>query len=270
MSIEAPGSGTVPLDFWSGSIRNRPFREQVDAAAAGGFSRMAVSPENYADTVASGMVAKDMRRYAADRGVAFGFLDSLWSWAPVSGRLDDQVDEGLRRRWATTVDTSLDICDILEVGSIVVCAGYDADTVEQSRLADCFAQLCAKAWTRDLRVEIEPMPFFGCWDVTDAWRLISDAELPRNAGIILDAWHFYRAGSTPEMLASIPGEFLQTLQLVDAGAKPASVSLIDDCMRYRLFPGEGELPLTEFVQAVLAKGHVRSIGRRSSPIVRRR
>jgi len=250
----------VSYEFWPATIRSRPLQEHVAAAVAGGFTSLAISPSTYYDALDTGMSAQDVRNYAADRGVPLRHLDSLTTWAPASGSFDDEMDDDLRLRWRMSVDSALEICDALGLQAILACAAYDQGTVPASLLADGFGELCARASGQGVRIDLEPMPFFGCVDLADAWSIVSDAGEPENAGILLDTWHFYKAKPDLELLASLPGRLFRTVQLDDAPLGLVGENLLEDTLNHRNFPGHGELPVTEFIRAVFAKGHVDCVG----------
>ena len=72
-----------------------------------------------------------------------------------------------------------------------------------------------------------------------------------NAGLCLDALHFYRSDSSLEELATLdPGE-LVLIQFCDAAREaPSADQLRQEARGGRLYPGEGALPLREFVSAL--------------------
>ena len=250
----------MSYEFWPATIRSRSLQEHVEAAVAGRFTSLAISPSTYYDALDAGMSAKDVKSYAADRGVPFRHLDSLTTWAPASGSFDDEMDEDLRLRWAMSVDSALELCDALGLQAILACAAYDQGTVAPNRLAEGFADLCSRAAAQGIRIDLEPMPFFGCVDLADAWSIVSDAGEPENAGILLDTWHFYKAKPDLALLATLPGRLFRTVQLDDAPLRLVGENLLEDTLNHRNFPGQGELPVTEFIQAVFAKGYVDCVG----------
>lgn len=88
--------------------------------------------------------------------------------------------------------------------------------------------------------------------IDDGMRIV-DAVGPEHAVIMLDSYHFYRAGSTFEMLRGLRPEHLGIVQFDDA--LPAiSDDYATETMTRRAWPGEGEFDLTAFADAVLATG----------------
>lgn len=76
---------------------------------------------------------------------------------------------------------------------------------------------------------------------------LADAE---NGGVAIDSYHLFAGPSTLEDLQSFPASKIQVVHLADAPADLSDPSIELN----RLAPGEGELPLREFVQILAGKG----------------
>lgn len=249
-----------PLDlvFWPAPVRQHPFEAHVRAAAAGGFTSLAIAPTTYTQARASGLSSAGMKRMAGDHGVALRHLDTLTTWAPNQldpGDFDDEMNE----RWNTPLDRGLDICAELGLVQILATAAYRKDAVPLQQLIEGFGSLCERAAKLGVWVDLEPMPFFGCPTVAAAWAVV-DGAAQANSGILMDSWHFFKAGQTLDDIAGIPGHRLRTMQISDAPLRQVEAKLIDDTIKHRRWPGKGELPVTEFIRAVHAKGGLRAVG----------
>jgi sugar phosphate isomerase/epimerase len=91
-----------------------------------------------------------------------------------------------------------------------------------------------------------------------AWDVVRTADRP-NGGILFDTWHFCRGAVDLELLATIPGERIFSVQLSD-GAADLEESLIKDTLRHRLLPGDGVFDLTSVVRTLRAIGALRMTG----------
>lgn len=248
-----------PLDFvfWGAPIRHRPYEEHVRAAAAGGFTSLAIAAPTYAEARTRGLRPADLTALAADHGVALRHFDTLSSWAPTQQL---PTDEDLRARALITLDQGLAICAELGLTQLLATPAYQrAGPVAQ--LVDGFGQLCERAGQLGIWVNLEPMPFTGCPDVAAAWAIVGGAA-PPNGGIMLDSWHFYRAaGQTLAVLADIPGRYLRAVQLSDVPlALAPTLTMMAENLTARRWPGQGELPLRDFLRAIYAKGYLTTIG----------
>ena len=248
----------LDLVFWPAPVRRHPFEAHVRAAAAGGFTALAIAATTYAEARARGLSAARIQAMAADAGVPLRHLDTLTSWAPF--QLDPgDFDQEMNERWTTPVERGLDICAELGLQQILATAAYRPGAVPSQQLTDGFGDLCVRAARLGIWVDLEPMPFFGCPTVAAAWEIVGGAAQP-NSGILVDSWHFFKAGQSVEALAGIPGHCLRTMQISDAPARQISATLIEDTIKHRCWPGQGELPVTDLIRAVAAKRRLRAIG----------
>jgi sugar phosphate isomerase/epimerase len=249
---------SMEYTFWPAPVRLHPFEDHVKAAAAGGFTALAIAPTTYFDAVRRGLTGKDMKAMAEDRGVPLRNLDTLTTWAPFE--LADEFDEEMNARWSTSLDRALDACAELGLTQILATAAYRKNGVPLQQLVDGFGGLCDRAGAYGIWIDLEPMPFFGCDTVTAAWDIVRNSD-SANSGILMDTWHFYKAGcQTLDVIDDIPGWRFRTMQINDAPLAQISASLFEDTIKHRRFPGQGELPVTDFIRAVYAKGGLTSIG----------
>ena len=126
-------------------------------------------------------------------------------------------------------------------------SGDDADF---GRLAERFASLCDCAAEVGMGVDLEFMRFRVVGTLPQALDIVARAGRP-NGRLLIDLLHLFRSGGTAEMLREVPANALGSVQLCDAPRKdPTSAGIADEARQGRLFPGEGELPLTAFMNAL--------------------
>jgi sugar phosphate isomerase/epimerase len=248
---------TIDYVFWPAPVRRYSFREHLTAAEAGGFNSLAVAPEAYRQAISSGLSAKDMVAMASDKGVALRHLDTLTDWAPV--RVPSEIDAGLRSRFDVSADECFAICEALVLETILAVAGYDEGAIPLEVLVEGFGRLCDRAAQNGLWVDLEFMPFWGLPDLATAWAIVAAAQR-KNAGIMVDTWHFSKGNPDFALLKSLPGECLVSVQVADALQAQQGATLFEDTVRFRKFPGEGELPIAEILAILHKKGHLRRIG----------
>jgi sugar phosphate isomerase/epimerase len=250
-------SNTIDYVFWPAAVRMHSFRAHVVAAAAGGFTSLAIAPNTVRDARTSGLSFRDIRRIAEDAGTPLSTLDSLTDWAPI--RTPSNIDHELRDRYQFTVDEALEMCEELGLGSILAVGGYDKDAVPLNALIDGFGRACDRAAAIGVRIDLEFMPFWGLPDLAAAWAIVGGAGRA-NSGITVDTWHFSKGNPDFNLLKSLPGNTFVTVQVSDGQLQQISGSLHEDTVRFRNFPGEGNLPVVDILKVLWAKGHLRSIG----------
>ena len=124
--------------------------------------------------------------------------------------------------------------------------------------ADRYRALCRRAADHDLTVALEFLPWSDVDTLEKAWRIV-EASGAANAAIALDTWHFFRGGSTIDMLALVPAERIAVIQLSDGLLDPVEDEL-DATFRLRMLPGAGEFDLASLFRALGEKGVDAPIG----------
>lgn len=184
------------------------------------------------------------------------------------------ADAGLRRQTHQRLsDTGVKVLDVeilrlkadtqvadfralLEVGaefgaSELLVAGNDAN---EQRLAENFAALCDLAKPFGIYPHLEFMPWTDARDLAQALRIVECAGRS-NAGVLVDAFHFDRSGSSLAQLASAvaqqPHRF-RYAQLCDvAGPRPDDMDeILRQARNERRFPGDGDCDLHGLLSAL--------------------
>jgi len=128
----------------------------------------------------------------------------------------------------------------------VLTVGHDPDW---HRLCENFAALCEAAYARGLRVMLEFIPYAACASLREAHRLLC-AAAPASAGLLVDALHLSRSNANPIDIKGYNPELFSYLHLCDATTTPpAGADLRNEARGGRLYPGEGELWLKDFLAA---------------------
>lgn len=121
---------------------------------------------------------------------------------------------------------------------------------EEGRLIENFGRLCDLALGYGLSANVEPMPWQPVDTVAKAKRMV-DASARSNAGVLVDAIHFFRAKND---LTDLQRARMNYLQFCDAPADtPADMKeILRQARSDRLLPGEGGLDLHGLLRALPA------------------
>jgi sugar phosphate isomerase/epimerase len=132
----------------------------------------------------------------------------------------------------------------------ILVAGDDPD---ESRMTASFAVLCEAAARHGLTADLEFMPWTHVPDVQAAGRIVRASAQP-NAGVLVDALHFARCGSTLADVRALDPRWVHYAQICD-GPIPGPATpdgLIHAARCERLLPGEGDLDLRGLFAAMPA------------------
>jgi 4-hydroxyphenylpyruvate dioxygenase len=138
--------------------------------------------------------------------------------------------------------------------SLLVCSNVSPDSLGGiDRSAADFHELGEHAAKRGLRVGFEAL----AWgrhinDYRDAWEVVRRANHPA-IGLVLDSFHTYARKTDLKPLHAIPGDRIFLVQLADAPW--LDMDVLNWSRHFRCFPGQGDLPLLDFMAAIQATGY---------------
>lgn len=114
---------------------------------------------------------------------------------------------------------------------------------------DGFGRFAEMADERGLSVTVEFMPGMVIGNLAAADALVS-AVGRSNAGLLLDAMHLFRSGATIAELAAIDPAHIRYAQLCDVPQTPVIADYANEARFERMAPGDGELPLVDFIKTL--------------------
>lgn len=175
------------------------------------------------------------------------------------GRLRDRLKaRGLRLSNVSAfhIASDLQLADVLPAieatvalgASLIIANRLDPDDAHYYGL---MRDYCDAAAQSGVRLAIEPMLYSETKSL-DAARRSLDIIGRANLGLLIDPLHLSRSGGTPVDLARLNPDRIFLAQFCDArGPLPADeAALIHEARHGRLMPGEGDLPLRAFLDAL--------------------
>ena len=124
------------------------------------------------------------------------------------------------------------------------------DDRELTRGTETFAACCELADIAGIGIALEFQPY-GAVRSLGAARDIVRVSGRSNVGIVLDTLHFCRSGGQASEIAALPADALAFVQICDALLRPPPLEELRlESRGGRLYPGEGELPLFELMEAL--------------------
>lgn len=180
-------------------------------------------------------VLKETQAAMADTGVGIFDVEII--------RIGETFDP---HSWAALYDA----CAALKAKAILV-AGDDPD---EARLTQNYARLCEVMAPFGLTADLEFMPWTEVKDAKSALRIVTNAGMPANAGILVDALHFGRSTTTLDDIRAIPRQLLHYAQICDAvaGTHFTTEEMIHTARCERLLPGDGSINVRGLFDALPA------------------
>jgi sugar phosphate isomerase/epimerase len=118
-----------------------------------------------------------------------------------------------------------------------------------SRALDELGILAQMTGERGMGLLLEFAPPHSVNNLGNAVAAVKDLNMP-HVGLVIDAMHFFRTGSSLAELAAIDPQLIGYVQLCDATAHPTSADYYKQASFERLPPGEGELPLKKLLDVL--------------------
>lgn len=215
------------------------YRDRVRAAAAAGFDGIGLRAENYWAAAEHGLDAAAMAEIAGESGISVLEVEYVTGWGTNTDR-----DEAQQRKERAVFDMARSFgVRHVNVGLL--------EKLPVEAITEAFAGLCDRAGD-DLTVALEFMPYSGVPDLATAWQILDDADRV-NSALIVDVWHWARAGMTPADLDPVPADRIVALQLCDVLEHPMD-PLRSESLGHRLPPGQGYGDPVGVVRALRDKG----------------
>lgn len=166
----------------------------------------------------------------------------------------EAMPEPQRTRNLERARRKFDLMAELGTDFLLVCSNVSPQCIDDlDRAAEDLRELAELAAERGLRIGFEAL----AWgrhisDYRDAWEVVKRADHPA-LGVVLDSFHILARGLELETLARIPADKIAFVQIADAPL--LDMDILQWSRHYRCFPGQGRLPLGNFMRALASTGY---------------
>jgi 4-hydroxyphenylpyruvate dioxygenase len=217
--------------------------EKLKTIAAAGFDAVEIFENDF--TCFDGS-ARDVAKMCGDLGLR---VCALQPFRDFEGLPEAQRKQAFRR-----AEKKFDLMQELGTDLLLVCSNVSPLALGGiDRAADDLRELGERAGARGLRIGFEALAW-GRYvnDYRDAWEVVRRAN-HHAVGIILDSFHTLAPGFPVAPIASIPGDRIFLVQLADA--PQLDLDILSWSRHFRCFPGQGNLPVGDFMRAIDATGY---------------
>jgi 4-hydroxyphenylpyruvate dioxygenase len=217
--------------------------EKLDAAAAIGFDGIEMF-EN--DLLTFDGSPADVRAIAEGLGLTITIFQPFRDF--------EAMPEPQRTRNMDRAERKFDVMQALGTDLVLVCSNvHPAALDDDARAAADLAEMAERAGRRGLRVGYEALAWgrhVNRW--RHAWRIVQAANHD-SLGLIVDSFHTLAVADDASGIAEVPTDKLFFVQLADA--PKLTMDALSWSRHFRNFPGQGQLPVAEFLRAALATGY---------------
>jgi 4-hydroxyphenylpyruvate dioxygenase len=217
--------------------------DKLRAIAAAGFDGVEVFENDFLTFDGN---PRDVGRMIADLGLAIVAFQPFRDFEGMPEPLRGRTFERARRKF--------ELMNELGARLMLICSNVSPQSLGGiDRAAHDLAELGDLAAKHGVRVGFEAL----AWgrhvnDYRDAWEIVRRASHER-VGLILDSFHTLARRSPLEPIAAIPGDRIELVQLADA--PQLDMDVLSWSRHFRNFPGQGDLPVADFLKSVEAIGY---------------
>ncbi len=218
-------------------------REKLEAIAAAGYDGIEIFE---ADFIADHGNPRDVGNLIRNHGLDITLFQPFRDF--------EALPEPARSKAFDRAERKFDVMQELGTDLVLICSSvHPASLGGIDRSVSDFHELGERAAKRGLRVGYEAL----AWgrhinDHRDAWEVVRRTDHP-NVGLIVDSFHTLGRKLDPESIRSVPGDKIFFVQLADA--PQIEMDLLYWSRHFRNMPGEGDLDVTKFMQAVMSTGY---------------
>jgi 4-hydroxyphenylpyruvate dioxygenase len=217
--------------------------EKMEAAAAIGFDGVEIFENDLLTFEGS---PQDVRYLAESLGLAITCFQPFRDF--------EAMPDAQRGRNLDRAERKFDVMQQLGAELLLVCSNVSPASIDDDARATAdLAEMAERAQKRGLRVGFEALAWgrnVSKW--RHAWKIVEAAGHP-SLGLIVDSFHTLALGDDLSGLAAVPAEKIFLAQLADA--PKLSMDVLSWSRHFRNFPGQGQLPVADFVRDLIGAGY---------------
>jgi sugar phosphate isomerase/epimerase len=220
-----------------------PIAERIAAVADAGFTGLGLIADDLLD-IRDSIGFQVLRDLIAEAGLTHVEIELIERWWIPRGQSGHSYD---------VRDLLFEAADVLSPAMIKIGSELGTRTPHPEELISPLRELAEQSMDHGTRIAIETMPFSIISTVPMGAEIVSAAAHP-GVGLLVDAWHVFRAGtSLDELQASLTPEMIYAVELDDASATVRG-TLFEDTVDNRLLCGHGTFDLTGLVAVLTGIG----------------
>lgn len=224
------------------TIKPASLLDKVRIAAETGYRAIELWHDDLEAFVRGGGTLAEVKRALDDGGLAVATTIYLKGWFETTAGAHADALDLCRRRLEQAA----------AVGAAHVIAGPPAGVADRDLGAAHYRELLALGREYGVKPAMEFLGFVEDINtIDDAWEIVTKAGDP-DGTIVLDPFHIFRGGGSPERISSLPPEGIAVFHFNDAPAAPPRAEQHD---RHRVYPGDGHLDLRGMVRQLERIGY---------------
>jgi 2-keto-myo-inositol isomerase len=214
----------------SSTIRPVPILKKIEIAAKAGYTAIELWHDDIDAHIAAGGTVQEIRHAVDDQNLDVPTTIYLKGWFETTGPEHIAELDECKRRMAQSV----------AVGALHVIAGPPAGMADHDQGARNYRELLEIGLAMGVKPAMEFLGFVEDINtIEDGLEVITKADHPAGT-IVLDPFHIFRGGGSPESIAKLRGDQVAIMHFNDSPTSPPREQQHD---KDRVYPGDGHLDL---------------------------
>jgi len=232
-------------------VRYSNVATDIKIAAQTGYDAVELHTDKLDRYLAAGFTGKDIKEILDRHAMQVSCIDIIGDVETQDPQKFSQVMDKAR----LLVDTAVEIgCDTIQLNAFSELDGRS----EQENIdltAANIKQICALGKDRGIRFQYEGAAWTPIHSVDQCEALV-DAVGMDNFGLVIDFWHFWASrGGDPDRIRKIDKKRIFGVHVADGFRPGLGQPWVDETLLRGALPGDGELPLKDYIEAVQATGY---------------
>lgn len=224
------------------TLRGTPVLRQVAVARQAGYGAIELWFDDTDAALASGVPLQDLRRALDDAGLEVPTMIYLAGWMECPEEGWPALQEGFRSR--------LDQAAQLGARHVILSPAEGAADVP--RCGRRYRELLALGRSFGVLPSLEFLGFAGTFCTIESLRPVLEAAADPDGTVVVDPFHVFRGGGSPEALAGLTARQVAISHFNDAPSVPARERQHD---ADRVWPGAGHLDLGRYLRLLRGTGY---------------
>lgn len=232
------------------SLKYANLKTSFALAAEAGFTAVEVSVPKLKNFLHDGYTAQDAAKLLKEYGLTAVCVNDIFGVESMRPEERERVFSEMELLGPLTQTLgcgTLQVCPLTELAEL--------SWPEARRMtAKNIRTLAQMAAPYGVRIQLETMAWGPVHSLALGLEVLDEVGLD-NTGISIDTWHFYAGGQTsPEDVARMDKRLMCNIHFCD-GRRPHPGESWDEEVQRAYYPGEGDIPLKEYADAIRATGY---------------
>ncbi len=232
-------------------VRYSNVATDIRIADEAGYDAVELHTDKLDRYLASGFNGEDLNLLLEKHNMKVSCIDII---GDVESQKAD-VFAGVMKKAELLIDTAAEIgCPTIQLNAFMELA--DRSVEDNIRLtAANIRKICELGRARGIRFQYEGAAWTPIHSLEQCKALVEEVGMD-NFGFVVDFWHFWASrGGTPEEIARLDKNMIYGVHIADGYRPGAGEPWVDETLLRGALPGDGDIPMGEWIDAVKATGY---------------